>query len=95
MDCTIVKEMIDNSLLHLDDELIQANGYWFKVKETGLVQEFIVNKKPMPFHPCSSILDNLTPDVSLEQLIIKVQQVVDSKGKIMLIPSKEDLEYPK
>lgn len=91
-----IKLMLEQKKLNPEDALQAANGFWIKVRETELIQKFVFDKISMPFHPSSCMLDDnrefsLGPSTdSLHQ----VQQAQDSKGKPILIPAPEDLEYP-
>ncbi len=75
-----VKELYLNGSIKGDDEIGSGNGYWFYVKESNLIERFLLNDEVQSFNPVREAADILTAPMLDESEI--------------LIPGDGDLEFP-
>jgi hypothetical protein len=45
-----LKRLIDEKKLSAEDEVCSANGFWFELSETGLVNKYVNGDEPQPFN---------------------------------------------
>ncbi len=58
-----VLELYNNSSIKADDELCAGNGYWFFVRETELVEKYLLGEEVQGFNPISEAKDVIvSPD---------------------------------
>ncbi len=55
-----VLELFKNNSIKADDELCTGNGYWFFVRESELVERYLLGKESQGFNPISEAKDVLT-----------------------------------
>lgn len=48
-----IRELIESKSLDDEDEICQANGYWFHLSEKELVQKYIFDEEIQSFNPVS------------------------------------------
>jgi len=83
-----VKELLENGSIKADDELCSADGYWFFVKETDLVNKYVKGDFIQEFNPVSEADSVLAPSANCTPKDTNL----DSNG--VAIPDDGDLEYP-
>lgn len=63
-----VLELLHNSSIKPDDEVCSGNGYWFYIRETELVDKYLLGTTAQGFNPMSEAKDVLTaPSSSFEK----------------------------
>jgi hypothetical protein len=55
-----VMELYQNGSIKPDDEVCSGNGYWFFIRETDLVNRFLMGRENQGFNPISEAKDVLT-----------------------------------
>lgn len=55
-----VLELYTNGSIKQDDEVCCGNGYWFFIRESALVDKYLVGNSPQSFNPVSEAKDVLT-----------------------------------
>ena len=55
-----VLDLYNNGSIKPDDEVCCGNGYWFFIRETELVERYLVGNNPQSFNPVSEAKDVLT-----------------------------------
>jgi hypothetical protein len=55
-----VLELYQNGSIKADDEICSGNGYWFFIRETDLVDKYLLGSSPQSFNPMSEAKDVLT-----------------------------------
>ena len=55
-----VLELYQNGSIKADDEICSGNGYWFFVRETDLVDKYLLGSSAQSFNPMSEAKDVLT-----------------------------------
>jgi hypothetical protein len=55
-----VLELYNNGSIKPDDEICSGNGYWFFIRETDLVDRFLLGSDSQGFNPISEAKDVLT-----------------------------------
>lgn len=55
-----VLELYTNGSIKQDDEVCCGNGYWFFIRESDLVDKYLVGNSPQSFNPVSEAKDVLT-----------------------------------
>lgn len=55
-----VLELYHNNSIKLDDEVCTGNGYWFFIRETELVEKYLLGNEVQGFNPMSEAKDVLT-----------------------------------
>jgi hypothetical protein len=55
-----VMELYQNGSIKPDDEICSGNGYWFFIRETDLVNRFLMGRESQGFNPISEAKDVLT-----------------------------------
>lgn len=48
-----IRELIENGSIKGDDELCQANGHWFQIRENDYIDRFVYGEERMPPNPIS------------------------------------------
>jgi hypothetical protein len=55
-----VLDLYTNGSIKQDDEVCCGNGYWFFIRESSLVEKYLVGNGPQSFNPVSEAKDVLT-----------------------------------
>jgi hypothetical protein len=55
-----VNELFQNGSIKQDDEICSGNGYWFFIRESDLVERYLLGNTPQTFNPISEAKDVLT-----------------------------------
>ena len=55
-----VLELYQNGSIKPDDEICSGNGYWFFIRESDLVEKYLVGSQSQSFNPISEAKDVLT-----------------------------------
>ena len=55
-----VLELYHNGSIKADDEVCSGNGYWFFIRESELVEKYLLGSFPQSFNPISEAKDVLT-----------------------------------
>ena len=55
-----VVELYNNGSIKADDEICSGNGYWFFIRETDLIEKYLLGNKNQSFNPISEAKDVLT-----------------------------------
>jgi hypothetical protein len=93
-----VIELYKNGSIKADDEICSGNGYWFFIRETELVNRFLLGQEAQGFNPISEAKDVITANIS--NIISPVKkEITPSSPSVSLemaqvLPANEDLEYP-
>ena len=62
-----VIELFRNGSVKPDDEICSGNGYWFFIRESELVDRFLLGDESQNFNPISEAKDVLTASSSFER----------------------------
>lgn len=84
-----VLELLENSSIKGEDEVCSGNGFWFFIKETDLVNKYLVNGEQQPFNPVWE--DDEQPVKKNEGSVQMNQNELEEEIKF---PDEEDLDYP-
>lgn len=103
-------ELYKTNAIDEDDEICQGNGYWFQVKETELVNKYLIDGQDQSFNPISEASDSLeVNDIDREHTttlsIDTFKSALDNDDLLeddeessdeinIKLPSLNDLEYP-
>ena len=63
-----VLELYQNGSIKPDDEICSGNGYWFFIRESDLVEKYLVGREAQTFNPISEAKDVLTSSDADPQL---------------------------
>jgi hypothetical protein len=55
-----VNELYQNGSIKQDDEICSGNGYWFFIRESDLVERYLLGNSTQTFNPISEAKDVLT-----------------------------------
>ena len=55
-----VQELYQNGSIKADDEICSENGYWFFIRESDLVNKYLLGTNSQSFNPISEAKDVLT-----------------------------------
>ncbi len=55
-----VNELYQNGSIKQDDEICSGNGYWFFIRESDLVEKYLLGNQHQSFNPISEAKDVLT-----------------------------------
>lgn len=55
-----VLDLYTNGSIKQDDEVCCGNGYWFFIRESSLVEKYLIGNNPQSFNPVSEAKDVLT-----------------------------------
>ena len=55
-----VQELYQNGSIKPDDEICSGNGYWFFIRESDLVNKYLMGTQSQSFNPISEAKDVLT-----------------------------------
>lgn len=78
-----VIELLEENTIRQDDELCSGNGYWFKVSEEELLNQYIFGDLKQSFDPVSDAPTIMAWGLSLQENEIE-----------SVFPDDKDLEYP-
>lgn len=75
-----VLELYQNGSIKPDDEICSGNGYWFFIRESELVQKYLIGRESQAFNPISEAKDVLTsnepnPQPSAREHITRVGSI--------------------
>lgn len=63
-----VVELYQNGSIKPDDEVCSGNGYWFYVRESDLIDRFLLGRETQSFNPISEAKDVLTSSNKVEAI---------------------------
>jgi hypothetical protein len=62
-----VVELYQNGSIKPDDEICSGNGYWFFIRESDLIERFLLGREVQSFNPISEAKDVLTSSESIPE----------------------------
>jgi hypothetical protein len=72
-----VQELYQNGSIKPDDEICSGNGYWFFIRESDLVNKYLMGTTSQTYNPISEAKDVLT---------LKENEIVEQEA-----PAKDDI----
>lgn len=84
-----VLELQQNGSIRSDDELCRGNGYWFYLRETELLNRFLIEDEPQPFNPICE-----APDVFRDAPPTSPIQFNDDITLFTTLPARDEVAPP-
>lgn len=91
-------ELYKNGSIKPDDEICSGNGYWFFVKESDLIERYLIGEEVQPYNPISEAQDiaNAAQGSSVAPAP-KADHKADHKDEHhdeVKMPNEDDLAFP-
>lgn len=89
-------ELIKKSSLLPEDEICQGNGFWFKIREEELLQDYLYGSYTQNFNPITEAKPLTNLNVVLDEIAHSSKYTFEhlkNSGNVHL-PSDDDLMYP-
>lgn len=87
-------ELYKNGSIKPDDELCSGNGYWFFIKESDLIDRYLLGEEVQPYNPISEAQDLAAQSSSVSHSAPKVEHKDDHHADEIKMPTEDDLAFP-
>lgn len=88
-------ELYKNGSIKPDDEICSGNGYWFFVKESKLIQKYLLGDEVQSFNPISEANDSIgVPSVAKPPASAPIVSKKEDFDDVVKMPNEDDLAFP-